>query len=121
MRRSLSTFNNTKDTWPLPPANVEVGPPQVAFKVAPIRRIVEMTTKAWFELPRKIFEAAWVVCGLVEPNHFDTFRSVGDVGITSETEAKKLFDPCNVLHGSSLQPTPQLCTRFVWQVLDEDL
>ena len=89
--------------------------------MAPIREIVETTVKAWFDLPRKLHEAAWLVCGLVEPNHFEAFRLAGDAGINSEMDAKKIIDPCSVLDGCSFQPTPQLCTQFVWQVLEEDL
>ena len=76
--------------------------------------IMELTNEAWTDMPRNVFESAWMICGYFGPEHFLQFQGVHSV--STEKDAQKVLDPCGVLHGAGLTPTPQYCTRFEWQL-----
>lgn len=79
--------------------------------------ILELSLAAWYEVPESVFQAAWVVCGYVEPSHFSQFEGVPV--ISSSDHAQSVIDPAGVLHNAGLRPTPQWCTEYEWQIQDE--
>ena len=81
--------------------------------------ILGITLEAWQELPLKVHQSAWIVTGYFSPQHFDEALGVQDVGLVgSPEEAKHILDPCSVLDGCKIAPTPQFCSRFEWQIQD---
>ena len=90
---------------------------EVAATVRPMAEILEMSLDCWKHMPKRVHQSSWVVCGYVEPSHFDKFDCAH---VASEQDAKQILDPAQVLGGSSIQATPQWCTQFEWQIKDSE-
>lgn len=76
--------------------------------------IMHHTANAWEELPLSVFQAAWVVCGYFQADHFQN----ADAGVSTVEGAKHLLEPAGVLEGSTIIPTPQYCATYDWKIED---
>ena len=85
--------------------------------IAPFTDIMTLTNKVWFGMGLEIFESAWIVCGYFQPEFFGQFRATNIPSMEVARE-KLVINPAGILNGSGLQPTPQFCTRFQWQMKD---
>ncbi|CAK9082770.1 unnamed protein product [Durusdinium trenchii] len=90
---------------------------QVAASVQPWVDILKLTNDAWWSLSNKVHQSAWLICGYFDHTHFLECSS-SQVAVESLEAAKQLLDPTRILEGSGLQPTPQFCTVFEWQLED---
>lgn len=88
---------------------------QVAASVQPWVDILKLTNDAWWSLSNKVHQSAWLICGYFDHTHFLECSS-SQVAVESLEAAKQLLDPTRILEGSGLQPTPQFCTVFEWQL-----
>lgn len=80
--------------------------------------ILKHTAEAWEEISVAVFRAAWVVCGYFEPTDFDDAAGPDQIGLSTFDDAKHLLEPCGVLEGSTIIPTPQYCQTYDWRIQD---
>lgn len=85
---------------------------QVDIKVKGYSEILTATLTCWKELPVRLFQSAWVVCGYVGEDHF---RGLGGNTFTL-SEAQNVLDPTGIFRSYGLQGTPQRCQTFEWQL-----
>ena len=85
--------------------------------IASCTDIMKQTNDVWFSMRLDIFEAAWIICGYFPPEFFAQFRATTIPSMEAARE-KLVINPAGILNGSGLQPTPQFCTRFQWQMKD---
>ena len=90
---------------------------EVASRVKPLPEILALTKEAWDAVDTKVFQSAWIICGYVSSNHFD---SVATDVVQTVDAAKAILDPCGVLSGTSLEATPQFCQVYDWQIEDPE-
>ena len=90
---------------------------QVASSVKPMLEVLEITNDAWNSVTVHTFQAAWMVTGYFDSEHFNDAMSDGQP-VKSLEMAESILDPCGVLQGSSINGTPQFCPRMQWQIKD---
>lgn len=90
---------------------------QVASSVKPMLEVLEITNDAWNAVSLHTFQAAWMVTGYFESEHFNDAMIDGPP-VKSLEAAESLLDPCGVLQGSSIIGTPQFCPKMQWQIKD---
>lgn len=81
----------------------------------PLPEILGLTMDAWGGMDIKTFQAAWMVTGYFTSEHF---HAADPSPLQSVSDAKKVLDPCEVMDGTALIATPQLCTALEWQIED---
>lgn len=92
---------------------------QVAASVKPVIDIIKISYDAWRELDRRVFIAAWMITGYFSADHFPQDTSAEQV--EHMEHAKTIIDPCGLFDTCSIDPTPQMCTRYEWQIEDHFL
>ena len=85
---------------------------QVKRDVCDWEGVVKLSYQAWCLLDRRVFQAAWVVCGYVD--QASMVASGHPIELPSLNEAQNLLDEQFKQYG--LANTPQRCTCFEWQL-----
>ena len=83
--------------------------------------ILAITDEAWQSLDDRVFRSAWMVCGYMEEDHFLGAKSKEEAAeIHTAAHAKKFLNPFDfgLALSCSVPWTPQMCTRYEWQVED---
>ena len=89
------------------------GQPDV--RVRDYSEVLETTLKCWQSLPTSLFQSAWVVCGYVEPSHFDGLGG----RVFSMADATKILNPSGVFQACGIRSSPQRCQAYEWQIEDK--
>lgn len=76
--------------------------------------IIDITYQAWRELDVKVFVAAWMVTGYFDAEHFADASAAPPV--VNMEAAIDILDPAHILENCNLSTTPQMCTKYEWQI-----
>ncbi|CAJ1437547.1 unnamed protein product [Effrenium voratum] len=76
--------------------------------------VVDMTLEAWNSLERKVFQSAWLLCGLFDWPHMQRFAINENTPVITLDHAQALLHDEFAKYG--LASTPQRCTTFEWQI-----
>ena len=90
---------------------------QVRQEVRSYKEVLDLTLRAWRNLDRGVFQAAWVACGYFDYAHMAQFDDKLDVTAHTQSTAANVladaFSCCGRGHWS-----PQRCTKYEWQLQD---
>ena len=90
------------------------GSGQIAQRTRDTIDIIRLSLKAWQELDRRVFQAAWMICGYTSTEELSQFDS------QLVNNAMDLSAAQSTLHDMfskySKEFVPQLCTAMEWQI-----